>query len=438
MTDEQHEAVVKWAQGQRLSISESLRRVVLSDVSDICDTAEYLDARKRFYYEMERIANNIKQIIRKTHQNIWGIYLTFEEYFCGHFDSYRKYIQDDFVFPEDGETAGKHRVSLLVTDNEYKRVCRKACTMALSDYVKARIRSCQSRRWSIDTKKANNINVWVNGIGQVINHAAYKVNAGITSDVSREMSFLRTRMTQKYVDLLKAELKFVKDFKAQQEKLKEKRLEEQRRQDAMKKREAILRQTERAQREAQLEAQRILEENLRREEQERKRKEEERKLEEQKKAQPLFEKLETRGVIWLIDNKRCFVTDVDRENLTANVIYCHPDDFMIGVNPPEGQINIKEIQTCVKANGLSLLTKYHRYAQGDKIRLHQSNPNFNFEFVLHIYSLMTFQGNLIVGYSYEYLGGLYVFKDMGYNFIQCDENWTPIQNSEKAVFTSLF
>ena len=80
MTDEQYKAVVKWAQGQRLSISESLRRVVLSDVSDICDTEEYIDERKRFYYEMERIANNIKQIERKTHQNIWGMFLSFEEY----------------------------------------------------------------------------------------------------------------------------------------------------------------------------------------------------------------------------------------------------------------------------------------------------------------------------------------------------------------------
>lgn len=206
MTVSQYQAVADWAKKNRISKSEAIRSVILSDVVFSGDTPEYIDARRKLYYEVERVANNVKQIIRKTNvYAFWKTFLLFEQYHCDEFYKIRKVVQDDFVFPEDGNADTSHKISVLLTDAEYNRIRRSAGMLTMSDYVKERLANYQSKRWSIDADEAKKVISFANRIGTVVNRLAYLVNAGFEFNVGVDLGILAARREYGINMLLKAE-----------------------------------------------------------------------------------------------------------------------------------------------------------------------------------------------------------------------------------------
>ena len=194
MTVAQYKAVSDWAKKNRISKSEAIRSVILSDVVFIGDTPEYIDARRQLYYEVERVANNVKQIIRKTNERAyWKTFLMFEQYHCDEFYKIRKAVLDDFVFPEAENADTSHKISVLLTDPEYKRIRRYSRMLTMSDYVKERLANYQSKRWSIDAGEAKKVISFANRIGTLVNRIAYLVNAGFGFNVALELGILATR-----------------------------------------------------------------------------------------------------------------------------------------------------------------------------------------------------------------------------------------------------
>ena len=401
MTVSQYQAVADWAKKNRISKSEAIRSVILSDVVCLGDTPEYIDTRHQLYYEIERVANNLKQIIHKTKvYAYWKTFLRFEQYYCDVFDGIRKVVQDDFVFPEPVNTDLSHKVSVLVTDPEYNRINRASGTLTMSDYVKVRLSNYQSRRWTVDVSEAKKVITMVNRIGKVVNHIAYMVNAGAGINESLELHILAVRMDRGNDRLLKAE-EMIRNYEAIKAKRqaeqyeRQRKLDEQRRLDEMKR----------------------LEELRRRQEQ--RRIDEQRRLEEQKRFQPVFDKLDQKGVIWLIDNRRYFVVTVDRRNFTADVICCEIDVFAYRKMPQLERINIRMVQQCVEAPILYMETK-HTYVQGAMVRLEEKTAAWTVRY--DVYVLIAYRNNVIVTYSE---GRIYIFEDKKDRFILYDDSWKP-------------
>ena len=206
MTDDQYNAVSDWAKKNRISKSEAIRSVILSDVVFIGDTPEYIDSRRQLYYEVGKVANNVKQIIRKTNQRAyWKTFLMFEQYYCDEFYKIRKAVQDDFVFPVAENADTSHKISVLVTEPEYKRIRRCSGMLTMSDYVKERLANYQSKRWSIDADEAKKVISFANRIGTVVNRLAYLVNAGFEFNVGLDLGILAARREYGINILLKTE-----------------------------------------------------------------------------------------------------------------------------------------------------------------------------------------------------------------------------------------
>ena len=82
------------------------------------------------------------------------------------------------------------------------------------------------------------------------------------------------------------------------------------------------------------------------------------------------------------------------------------------------QINIRDVQQCIEAPILYMITT-HRYPQGSLLRLKDKSACV---YRYDVYVLVAFQNNVLVTYSD---GHIYILEDKKDHFILYNESWKP-------------